>query len=447
MRHLAYILIGDPDPDSALTRAETLQAQGYRCIQASDAHSLIGLAGKRMPDVILLGDFPPPTDAVNIAQALKTAEATQNIPIVLTDQSASAALMESARDAQIDDILSPDESDGELTARLPRLTRSSVMVAELGRRVASAKEFGLDVDPRQFRRGYPHEPQVMAVAQDGETLTRLGRMLSETGLHCVPEMSPFRAADRLDEGRYDAAVIAVGKEDDLGRLQYLCGHIRNSPRLFNLPTLVLTEDGQDVEETELYRGGAAIVLSDSAEPETLSTYIHMLVSRQRLRWTLRDPFKATLRDETADVTGVCYSAAFWRTHLARCVRAAGERGGNLSLGYISVPTLPRIREEYGDENAEILAHQLADWIAGMTRIEDTVARVERDAFAILLPDTPEEEANRVVHRIVGILHNSEFHLGEEVMQVIHAWVEAGVSGLRDGDTADGLFARAKDGAF
>ncbi len=60
-----------------------------------------------------------------------------------------------------------------------------------------------------------------------------------------------------------------------------------------------------------------------------------------------------------------------------------------------MPTLPRIREEFGEENAEILAHQLADWITGMTRIEDTVARVGPDAFAILLPETPEHEANRV----------------------------------------------------
>jgi hypothetical protein len=49
----------------------------------------------------------------------------------------------------------------------------------------------------------------------------------------------------------------------------------------------------------------------------------------------------------------------------------------------------------------------------------------------------------VVQRIIGILHSSEFHLGEEVMQVIHAWAEGGVAGLQEGDNAASLLARAK----
>jgi two-component system cell cycle response regulator len=443
MRHLAYLLIGDPDPDSALSRSEALTEQGYRCIQASDAHTLLALANSRKPDVILLGSFAAPVDSTQIVSALKSADATQNIPIVLTDAALDGSSLEGFRDAGADDLLPPDDDLEELIARLPRLSRSSVMFSELQRRVKTAAEFGVDIDPRQFRRGYPEEPQVIAVAQNGNHLTELGQTLNESGLHCIPEVSPFRAADRLDEGRFDAAVIAIDEGDDLSRVQYLCAHIRNNPRLFNLPTLVLSNGRSNRVDMDLYRGGAAIVLPASAKPALLSTYIHMLVNRQRLRWTMRDPYKATLNQKTADKTGVAYSEAFWNAHLPRCVAAAQERGSNLALGYIDVPTLPRIREEFGEENAEILAHQLADWITGMTRIEDTVARVGPDAFAILLPETPEHEANRVVQRIIGILHSSEFHLGEEVMQVIHAWAEGGVAGLQEGDNAASLLARAK----
>lgn len=443
MRHLAYLLIGDPDPDSALSRSEALTAKGYRCIQASDGHTLLSLADSRKPDVILLGTFAAPVDSASIVSALKSADATQNIPIVLIDAPLDGPALAQYRDAGADDLLPPDDTLDELLARLPRLSRSSVMFSELQRRVQTAAEFGIDVDPRQFHRGYPNEPQVIAVAQNGDHLTSLGKTLNASGLHCIPEVSPFRAADRLDEGRFDAAIIAIDEGDDLGRVQYLCSHIRNNPRLFNLPTLVLSNGRANHVDMDLYRGGAAIVLSGKADQALLSTYIHMLVNRQRLRWTMRDPYKATLSNKTADQTGVAYSAEFWNAHLPRCVRAAQDRGANLALGYIEVPTLPRIREEYGEENAEILAHQLADWITGMTRIEDTVARIGPDTFAILLPDTPESEANRVVQRIIGILHSSEFHLGEEVMQVIHAWAEGGVAGLQSGDTAESLLERAR----
>lgn len=447
MPHLAYLLIGDPDPDTALSRADALTKQGYRCIHASDAHSLLALADSRQPDVVLLGPFTPPADVFNIVQALKTADATQNLPIVLTDADLNEETLNGARDAGVDDILGTDDDITELTARLPRLSRSSVMVAELKRRVETAAVFNVSVDPQDFSRGYPERPQVMAVAQNGDHLTKLGQTLNAAGLHCTPEVSPFRAADRLDEGRFDAAVVAMDEGDDFSRVQYLCGHIRNNPRLFNLPTLVLGDGQLDDPESDLYRGGASIVLTGDADAALLSTYIHMLVNRQRMRWTLRDPFKATLAPQTSDSTGVAYSEAFWNAHLPRSVAAAQSRGSNLALGYIDVPTLPRIEEEFGRENADILAHQLADWITGMTRIEDTVARVGDQGFVMLLPDTPEEEANRVVQRIIGILHNSEFHLGEEVMQVIHAWVEGGVAGLQEEDTPESFFDRARDNAL
>jgi len=443
MPHLAYVLIGSPDPDAALTRSESLSDAGYRCIQASDGHTVIALAASRIPDVILLGNFLSPIDALNIVQALKSGDATRTIPVVLIDQPLDTERMEQARRDGVDDILSHNDDIQELLARLPRLTRSSVMAAELARRVKTAAEFGVNVDPRQFRRGYPDRPEVMVAAAEGSILTGLGNVLGDAGFKAVMETSYFRTADALDEGRFDAAVILGGSGEDLGRAQYLCGHIRSNPRLFNLPTLVMTEKGKSGAERELYRGGAAMVLPTETDPAQLCTYIHMLVGRQRQRWTLRDPFKVTLAAATADATGAAYSESFWRVHLARCIEATIERGGNLAVAFLSIPTLPRVREEHGPAHAEILAHQLADWVTGMTRIEDTVARIGTDSYAILLPDTPQTEAERVLQRIIGILTNSEFHLGEEVMQVVHAWAEGGVASLQPGDTPKSLEARAR----
>ena len=55
-----------------------------------------------------------------------------------------------------------------------------------------------------------------------------------------------------------------------------------------------------------------------------------------------------------------------------------------------------------------------------------------DGFALLLPETPPEEAERVVQRIVGVLHQSEFHLTEEVMEVVRVWPSAGVAARAPG---------------
>lgn len=452
MSNLAYLLIchAGGQPDSGL--AQTLEAAGYRCVEAAGPVDALRRTAEMAPDVLLIADTDATkateAAALSLADSLKASPDSTGLPVVLlsgappTDETLRAALK-----AGIDDVVEIDAGLSELCARLPRLTRASIMARELGRRVATAATFGIAVDPAAYRRGYPETPQILAIAQAGERLTDLAHGLNEEGVHCVPEISPFRAADRLDDGRFDAAVIAIGPSDDLSKAQYLFSHIRNNPRLFNLPTLVLTDSGVAEGETGFYRGGAAIVMASDTPPARLSAYLQMLVARQRWRWTLRDPFRATLEPATSDRLGVVYSQAFWEAHAQRSLAAAEARGSTLSVGCIPVPTLTRIREEYGPEHADILEHQLADWITGMTRIEDCVGRVEGDCFALLLPGTLEAEANRVVQRIVGILHSSEFHLGEEVMQAVHAWAEAGIALPEPGETAASVLARAKNSAL
>lgn len=451
MAHLAQLLIFDPARKIDSARIEALDAAGYGCTIVADAPAAEEAARTARPDVLLIAEGDEPdADALALAASLKAALPLAGLPaVLLVEGPPPESRLRAALEAGIDDVVETGADLTELHARLPRLTRSSVMARELARRVATAEAFGLRVDPASFRRGYPEEPQILTVAQQGERLTELAHALNDEAVHCVPEISPFRAADRLDDGRFDAAVIAIGEADDLSKVQYLCGHIRNNPRLFNLPTLVLIDAGvaEAEKEAALYRGGAAIVMPGDTEPARLAVYLRMLVARQRWRWTLRDPFRATLSEGTVDRLGVVYGKDFWHAHATRCLAAAAERGSSLSVGCIPIPTLTRIREEYGAEHADILEHQLADWITGMTRIEDCVGRVEDDAFALLLPGTPEAEANRVVQRIVGILQSSEFHLGEEVMQAIHAWAEAGIATPLAGEDAAATLARARDSAL
>jgi two-component system cell cycle response regulator len=70
------------------------------------------------------------------------------------------------------------------------------------------------------------------------------------------------------------------------------------------------------------------------------------------------------------------------------------------------------------------------------------ARFEADEFCVVLPDTPKEEADIVMHRISGVLAYTDFAvLG--VFQPVKAWVRAGAASLRPDDTMATLIARAR----
>jgi hypothetical protein len=58
-----------------------------------------------------------------------------------------------------------------------------------------------------------------------------------------------------------------------------------------------------------------------------------------------------------------------------------------------------------------------------------------------MPATPAEEADAVLQRIAGVLHQSDFHLTEEVMEAAHVWPHVAVGAAEPGEDADGFLAR------
>lgn len=449
MRSQGSIVIGDPEAAVAAARAEALAAAGYRTAVACDPTALLSLAAARRPDVALIGGFAAPDDALALCEALRDGPVTAATPLVLTGAAASEMTPEARRralDIGVDDMLPADAGAEELLARLPRLVRAAVMQAELARRVETAAAFGRLVDPADFSRDYAARPRIMTVSESGGLLSDLQQILLLAGFHALPERSAYRAGERIDDERVDAAVIGLADAADMERAAALAAHIRANPRLFNLPTLIVGEAIGAEDRTRLYGAGVSIVASGRApleEPEGLTAYLHMLVARQRRRWTLRDPFKATLGAQTgdADLAGV-YSAAFLHAHLARQIADAAARETDLTVAVLRIDNIAGVAERHGGESARVLMQQMADWIAGMTRIEDAVGRLGADSFAVLLPETPVDEAERVLQRLIGVLHQSEFHLTEEVMEPARVWPSAGIAARRPHDDADALLARA-----
>lgn len=79
----------------------------------------------------------------------------------------------------------------------------------------------------------------------------------------------------------------------------------------------------------------------------------------------------------------------------------------------------------------------------MVKVSDAVGRLGAYQFGIIMPATPEKEANQVAFRIAGILQNSEFALGEDVMEAIHVLVDCGVSTIQPYDTPKKMLTRAR----
>ena len=258
------------------------------------------------------------------------------------------------------------------------------------------------------------------------------------------ESSQFAAGERLAAETFDAAIIVAEAPNEVESAYFLCAHIRNNSRLFNLPVL-LAAKGSLIPASDLpYRQGASATVSLDGNADNLAVSLKFLVLRQRLRWNLHAPITATLNDKSGDSLRGLYSGVFLKSHLARQMDQTGRRRRNLSLAIFSIQNLDSAENMYGAGAGNQLMQQAADWISRLIRVEDMAARLTPIEICAVFPDTEEQDARQATDRIAGVLHHSDFALSGTRNATTRMWTQSGIATSIEGDTVESLVARARE---
>ena len=446
MARKARVLIGDRDDTTTLRLSAKLSADGYDVVKASQISDFLDLIKENIPDAVLLGQFND-TSQPDVAKQAKDIHAPRPLPTMLFNCEHSEQFRLDAIDAEVQDMVEGVPHDSLLTRRINLLTRLSTMQKELLRRTQTAADFGVNVKAWGRDRFDGRDSQVLIICTADKNVDTLNDTLKSFNLSTDIEHDFYRAADRLDAERFDASVIVIDDEKAREQAMYLCSHLRNNPRQFNMPVIMLPSEGLIKDETDAYRAGATIVMSESTDFHLVATHCKMLVHGQRAKWSMRDPILETQTDKTCDDLHGVYSKEFFDNHLNRLISATKHSQGELTMAVFAIRNAPDVLERFGQEACDMLMQQMADWIQGLLRIEDMTARVGPYEFAVILPDTPVNLASMVANRITGILHHSEFRLTDEIMEAINVWVDLGVCAFEDDQSADAFLKRTKSSIY
>jgi CheY-like chemotaxis protein len=82
LRRKTILVVEDDRSTSDLLR-DMLEAEGYRCVPASEGHMALQLAREEQPNLITLDLDLPDTDGHSVLHGLKYDEITRDIPIVV----------------------------------------------------------------------------------------------------------------------------------------------------------------------------------------------------------------------------------------------------------------------------------------------------------------------------------------------------------------------------
>ncbi len=149
---------------------------------------------------------------------------------------------------------------------------------------------------------------------------------------------------------------------------------------------------------------------------------------------------------TDALTGI-HNYGYFYDRLEEEVARAERRSTTLAVAYFDIDGLKRVNDTYGHLAGDAVLRTLGGLIGRRVRTEDIPARYGGDEFAIVMPDTPREEAERVVQRLMDELDRSLVELpdGGTIRMPARSW---GISTYPlDGKTAKTLVDNADTRAY
>ncbi len=437
----AYILIAGSS--AAENRSAMLERAGYRCTIAPAGADLARTVAEANPNVALIGAGDQ--GGLEVVRRLKNSSQSRHIPVVAVDVGQGPDALHACYDAGADDLFESDAEETEILARLVALVRLSGMEAEMLRRAETAGDFGVAVDTKVEVPVPDGGFRLLVVGVEQDEFEAMCPTLSKTGISYAAEADPYRARSRLrDENGEDfAGALVYAKGGEAGeKCAFFCRSVRNDRRLFDLPLFVVAEEGAFRDAADAYGQGASVFVRMPIDCDFVDVHLRMLHRGRALRRALGKRINGALDAKSADGLGSVYSSEFIQAHLQRLDRDAVASGQSSAAILFFVPTIGEVAAMYGDDGALRLRQQLADWLSGLVRVEDIVARTGTDEFLMLLPETSQHDAEGVRSRVTGVLQQSEFRLTDNVPVGIEVFIQSALTTVESGDTLDTLVTRA-----
>ncbi|MCW8971475.1 MAG: diguanylate cyclase [Rhodospirillales bacterium] len=366
-------------------------------------------------------------------------------PFILIGTDDSPDTLAKAGELGADDVFTWGTSPQEMIFRMTPLLRLSTMRSELRRRKKLALAAGLhndQVSSVDVEEG-AHPASILVVTPDlggdDEALLQKLQGDSDNDIHTCDSL--FEAETVLEQKRFDLLFLGTGSDRE-DRLNF-CDGIRQNPSLYNLPIgfLSTADSAGQHDPLEPYVHGTTRHLVYPVRDDLLQNVTTSLIRRNRRRWVLGKELEAICQGSLKESETGLFTYDFLLSNLTDLIEETD--GKRTSLAFFSVPAISELAQQFGEDASADLRLRIARWIKGMIRAEDLAAPYGKTDFAVILPDSSEDEAETFAQRIAGILTYTDFAVAE-VYQPVTVSVEICLAGLRAGESASALVMRARE---
>jgi diguanylate cyclase (GGDEF)-like protein len=221
-----------------------------------------------------------------------------------------------------------------------------------------------------------------------------------------------------------------------------CRRIRSNPQWETIPVIFLTVKGELQDKLAGFSTGADDYLCKPFKVEELVARIHVILNR------MVSCKELILQDELTKV----YNRRYLQQCLTHEIAKAQQNRGSFSLAIIDVDFFKNVNDRYGHLAGDEALQCLADKLVRNLRATDVVCRYGGDEFVILMPETSQAAAYKILERVRRLIADELQQLPKTQVKIpltismgVVSYPEQGTSEEELLKKSDILLYRAKEG--
>ncbi|MFP1631377.1 PleD family two-component system response regulator [Zhengella sp. ZM62] len=425
----ARILVVDDIPANVRLLESRLLAEYFEVLTASNGEEALSVVENERVDVILLDIMMPGIDGFEVCRRLKADPQTAHIPVVMVTALDQPADRVKGLQCGADDFLTKPVNDLQLITRVKSLVRLKSLSDELRLRAATTRDIGIDelLSSRAAAEDRT-PPSFLLIDERPSSSARLQAILGELGdvtAMADPQAGFFEAVNKS----HDVIVVST-QFADFDPLR-LCSHLRSIDMTRFTPVMLVAEADQE----ELVARGLELGVNDyvtrPVEPQEFKARLMTQVRRKRYNDGLRASVAQTIEMAVTDPLTGMHNRRYLDTHLQRLYERARTRGRPLSVMMTDLDRFKLVNDTHGHDAGDEVIREFARRIRRHVRGADLACRYGGEEFAIIMPDTPPEIANKVAERLRVQIEGAAFDIGQG--RQLDVTVSIGVASLLGSD--------------
>lgn len=398
------LVVDDVDANVKLLEAR-LAAEYFEVRTASNGPEALQICAGEGTDVILLDVMMPGMDGFEVCRRLKSDLQTQHIPIIMVTALDQPADRVKGLEAGADDFLTKPVDDLALITRVKNLARLKLLTDEMLMRASTEEQMGFAAAMNEKLEEAGRDGRVLLVEDRDHAAERIIAAL-ETEQRVGLQTDPVSALLEVPDGDYDLLIVSLNLENADGLR--LCSQVRSLDRTRHLPIMIIIEPG---EEARLLRGldmGVNDYIVRPVDPNELLARVRTQIKRKRFTDHLRMRLEETVEMAILDPLTSLHNRRYMGSHLNTLFEEAAQRGKPLALLELDIDHFKAINDRFGHLAGDAILRQLGAVLLGRLRVNDVLARIGGEEFALITPEVGIDGAKELAGKINRLIGDTRF---------------------------------------